>query len=390
VIASTLAGMATDVGLLTTELADWLRRVPLVDGHNDYPWTHRELAAYDLDEMPFDVHQPRLHTDLPRLRRGGVGAQFWSVYVPASRAGDGAVTLTLEQIAFVRRLAGRYADDLALATSADEVDAAVGSGRLACLMGAEGGHQIDESLGVLGMLHALGVRYLTLTHNDNVPWADSATDDPVHGGLTDFGRDVVREMNRLGMIVDLSHVSADTMRDAIETTRAPVMFSHSNARAVCNVARNVPDDVLETLRDNGGVCMVTFVPVFVSAAAGAWYEDCQRVAVERGLDPRRFAVLDPIMRERADSDPLPAVTIDDVVAQVEHVRDVAGVDAIGLGGDFDGTQFVIDGLADVAAYPALFAALEGRGWSRDDLAKLAGRNVLRVLRDVEAAAGSRA
>jgi membrane dipeptidase len=379
--------MVTNVGVETSELADWLRGVPLVDGHNDYPWTHRKLAGYDLDAMPFDVHQPRMHTDLDRLRRGGVGAQFWSVYAPASMAGDAAVTATLEQVAFVRRLAARYADDLTLVTTADEVDAAVAASRIGCLMGAEGGHQINESLGVLAMLHELGVRYLTLTHNDNVPWADSATDEPVHGGLTEFGRDVVREMNRLGMIVDLSHVSADTMRDAVRTTRAPVMFSHSNARAVCDVSRNVPDDVLESLRDNGGVCMVTFVPVFVSAAAGAWYEECQRIAVERGLDPRRFRDLDPIMAERATTDPIPVATIDHVVEHVEHVREVAGVDAIGLGGDFDGTQFVTDGLADVAGYPALFAALESRGWSRDDLAKLAGRNALRVLRDVEAIAG---
>jgi membrane dipeptidase len=383
--------MATDVGAITTdELAEWLRRVPLVDGHNDYAWTHRELAGYDLDAMPFDVDQPRLHTDLARLRRGGVGAQFWSVFVPAGWAGDAAVTATLEQVAFVRRLADRYAADLALAATADEVDAVVASGRVACLMGAEGGHQINESLAVVAMLHALGVRYLTLTHNDNVPWADSATDEPVLGGLNDFGRDVVREMNRVGMVVDLSHVSADTMRDALRTTRAPVMFSHSNTRALCDVARNVPDDVLETLRDNGGVCMVTFVPVFVSAAAGAWYEECQRITVERGLDPRRFEDLDPVMRERAVAEPPPAATIDDVVDHVEHVREVAGVGAIGLGGDFDGTQFVTDGLADVATYPALFAALEGRGWSRDDLAKLAGRNALRVLRDVEDAAGAHA
>jgi membrane dipeptidase len=382
--------MAMDVGVETSELAAWLSRVPLVDGHNDYPWTLRKLSGYDLDEVPFDAHQPRLHTDLGRLRRGGVGAQFWSVYAPASMAGDAAVTATLEQVAFVRRLAARYADDLALATTADEVDATVATGRIACLMGAEGGHQINESLGVLAMLHTLGVRYLTLTHNDNVPWADSATDEPVHGGLTEFGEDVVREMNRLGMIVDLSHVSADTMRDALRTTRAPVMFSHSNARAVCDVARNVPDDVLETLRDNGGVCMLTFVPVFVSAAAGAWYEECQRIAVERGLDPRRFRDLDPIMEARSMTDPLPTATIDHVVEHIEHVRDVAGVGAVGIGGDFDGTQFVTDGLADVAGYPALFAALEDRGWSRDDLAKLAGRNVLRVLRDVEDSAQRRA
>jgi len=382
--------MVAEAGLQLSELADWLRQVPLVDGHNDYPWTHRDLAGYDLGSLPFDVHQPGLHTDLPRLRRGGVGAQFWSVYVPASLAGEAAVIATLEQIAFVRRLADRYADALALTSTADQVDAAVAAGRIACLMGAEGGHQIGGSLGTLAALHALGVRYLTLTHNDNVPWADSATDEPVLGGLNGFGRDVVAEMNRHGIVVDLSHVSADTMRDALSATRAPVMFSHSNARAVCDVVRNVPDDVLARLGDNGGVCMVTFVPAFVSPAAGAWYEECQRIAVERGLDPRNFNDLDPILDERALTDPPPPATIDQVIEHIEHVRDVAGVNAVGLGGDFDGTQFVTEGLADVAGYPALFAALETRGWSRDDLAKLAGRNALRVLRDAEAVAADSA
>jgi membrane dipeptidase len=382
--------MVAEAGLQVSELAEWLRQVPLVDGHNDYPWTHRDLAGYDLGSLPFDVHQPGLHTDLPRLRRGGVGAQFWSVYVPASLAGEAAVIATLEQIAFVRRLADRYADALALTTTADQVDDAVAAGRIACLMGAEGGHQIGGSLGTLASLHALGVRYLTLTHNDNVPWADSATDEPVLGGLNGFGRDVVAEMNRLGIVVDLSHVSADTMRDALSATRAPVMFSHSNARAVCDVVRNVPDDVLARLGDNGGVCMVTFVPAFVSPAAGAWYEECQRIAVERGLDPRNFNDLDPILDERALTDPPPPATIDQVIEHIEHVREVAGVDAVGLGGDFDGTQFVTEGLADVAGYPALFAALETRGWSRDDLAKLAGRNALRVLRDTEAVAADSA
>lgn len=382
--------MVAEAGLQTSELAEWLRQVPLVDGHNDYPWAHRDLAGYDLDSLPFGVDQPGVHTDLPRLRRGGVGAQFWSVFVPASLASEAAVIATLEQIAFVRRLVDRHPHALALTTTADQVDAAVASGRIACLMGAEGGHQIGGSLGVLASLHALGVRYLTLTHNDNVPWADSATDEPVLGGLNGFGRDVVAEMNRLGIVVDLSHVSADTMRDALRATRAPVMFSHSNARAVCDVVRNVPDDVLARLGDNGGVCMVTFVPAFVSPAAGAWYEECQRIAVDRGLDPRNFNDLDPILDERALTDPPPPATIDQVIEHIEHVREVAGVDAVGLGGDFDGTQFVTEGLTDVAGYPALFSALEDRGWSRADLAKLAGRNALRVLRDVEAVAADSA
>src|SRR5262245_21973689 len=325
--APRLGRMVAEAGLQVSELAEWLRQVPLVDGHNDYPWTHRDLAGYDLGSLPFDVHQPGLHTDLPRLRRGGVGAQFWSVYVPASLAGEAAVIATLEQIAFVRRLADRYADALALTSTADQVDAAVAAGRIACLMGADGGHQIGGSLGTLAALHALGVRYLTLTHHANVPWADSATDEPVLGGLNGFGRDVVAEMNRHGIVVDLSHVSADTMRDALSATRAPVMFSHSNARAVCDVVRNVPDDVLARLGDNGGVCMVTFVPAFVSPAAGAWYEDCQRIAVERGLNPRNFNDLDPILDARALTDPPPPATIDQVIEHIEHVRDVAGVDA---------------------------------------------------------------
>jgi membrane dipeptidase len=251
----------------------------------------------------------------------------------------------------------------------------------------EGGHCINESLGVLTSMYELGVRYLTLTHNDNVSWADSATDEPVLHGLSDFGKQVVAQMNRLGMVVDLSHVSADVMQHALDVTRAPVMFSHSSARAVCDVPRNVPDDVLARLPGNGGVCMVTFVPMFVSPPAAQWYEACQQAARERGLDPRDFADLHPVMRERAATDPPPAATIDDVVRHVEHVRDVAGVDAVGIGGDFDGTLFVTEGLPDVAAYPVLFAALSERGWSDDDLCKLAGRNALRVLGDVEACGG---
>ncbi len=364
-----------------------LRSAPLVDGHNDLAWAHRELAGYDLYAVDIAQHQPQLQTDLPRLRRGGVGAQFWSVFVPCSLRGDAAVTATLEQIAFVHAMVRRYPDELRLARSASEVAAAVGSGRIASLLGMEGGHCINESLGVLTSMYELGVRYLTLTHNDNVSWADSATDEPVLHGLSEFGEHVVEAMNRLGMVVDLSHVSADVMRHALDVTRAPVIFSHSSARAVCDVPRNVPDDALALLRDNGGVCMVTFVPMFVSPPAAGWYEQCQQMTRERGLDPRDFADLDPVMRERAGTDPPPAATIDDVVRHIEHVRDVAGADAVGIGGDFDGTVFVTEGLPDVAAYPALFVALSERGWSDDDLCKLAGRNALRVLGDVEACSG---
>lgn len=371
----------------TESVRQLLRAAPLVDGHNDLPWAHRELAGYDLDAVDIAQDQAQLHTDLPRLRSGCVGAQFWSVFVPCSLQGEAAVTATLEQIAFVHAMVRRYPDDLRLARSASEVADAVDGGLVASLLGMEGGHSINESLGVLASMHELGVRYLTLTHNDNISWADSATDAPVLRGLSDFGERVVAEMNRLGMVVDLSHVSADVMHHALEVTRAPVMFSHSSARAVCDVPRNVPDDVLGQLRDNGGVCMVTFVPMFVSPASAQWYKECQQTARDRGLDPRDFAQLDPVMRERATAEPLPPATVDDVIRHVEHVRDVAGVDAVGVGGDYDGTMFVTEGLPDVAAYPVLFAALAERGWSDADLRKLAGRNALRVLGEVEACSG---
>jgi len=368
-------------------IRELLRSAPLVDGHNDLAWAHRELAGYDLDAVDIGQPQPRLHTDLPRLRQGCVGAQFWSVYVPGSLSGDAAVTATLEQIAFVHALAARYPDDLRLARTSADVASAVEAGRIASLLGMEGGHCINESLGVLAMMSELGVRYLTLTHNDNVSWADSATDEPVLHGLSPFGERVVEAMNRIGMVVDLSHVSTDVMHHALDVTRAPVMFSHSSARAVCDMPRNVPDDVLTRLRDNGGVCMVTFVPGFVSPAAARWYEQCQQLARERGLDPRDLVSLEPLLRERAEVDPPPAATINDVVRHVEHVRDVAGVDAVGIGGDYDGTGFVPEDLPDVAAYPALFTALAERGWSDGDIGKLAGRNALRVLREAEDSRG---
>jgi membrane dipeptidase len=352
-----------------------LQAHPLVDGHNDLPIAMYELCGYDLDAVDLSGSVPKLHTDLPRLRTGQVGAQFWSLWVPP---GPDAVKRTLEQIEFVHRFVDRYPAQLALATTADDVAAAFEAGKIASLMGMEGGHSIDSSIGTLRIMRTLGVRYLTLTHNENVPWADSATDEPVLGGLNDFGEQVVAELNRLGMLVDLSHVSADTMRHALRVTTAPVIFSHSSARAVCDVPRNVPDDVLETLAGNEGVCMVTFVPMFVSNAAAEWHRENLAIAAERGLDPRRLEDLDLLMVERA---PLrPAATLDDVVRHVEHVREVAGVDHVGIGGDYDGCRGLPVGLEDVASYPALFEALAERGWSDQDLAKLAGGNILRVLR----------
>jgi membrane dipeptidase len=363
---------------------------PLVDGHNDLPWALRRAAGPDpaaaVAGSDLAAGLSALHTDLPRLRAGRVGAQFWSVYVPCSYTGSDAVTAVLEQVELVHLLTERYPADLALATTADAVDAAVASGRVASLLGAEGGHGIGGSLGVLRALRRLGVRYLTLTHNSNTEWADSATDEPAHGGLTAFGRDVVREMNRVGMIVDLSHVAATTMRDALATTAAPVLFTHSSCRAVTDHPRNVPDDVLAALPANGGVCMVTFVPPFVSAAVAGWDGELREAMDAAGQDHRDVGAR-IAFAAAWDGPPCPSATLADVVAHLEHAREVAGVDHIGLGGDYDGTAALPVGLEDVSRYPALFAALLERGWSEQDCAKLAGRNALRVLRAADEAAG---
>jgi membrane dipeptidase len=327
---------------------DLLTSTPLVDGHNDLPWKLREWLGADprvIDGVDLAAALPRLHTDLRRLRAGRVGAQFWSVYVSCDFIGHSAVTAVLEQISIVHDLIARHPDQLCLARTAGEVEAAFAAGRIASLLGAEGGHCIAGSLGVLRALHLLGVRYLTLTHNKNTPWADSATDEPAAGGLTDFGREVVAELNRLGMLVDLSHVAPSTMHDALDVTTAPVIFSHSCCRAVHDHPRNVPDDVLARLHRNGGVCMINFVSRFLTSAGQA--------------------------------------TLLDVIAHLEHARDVAGVDHIGIGSDFDGTPELPVELPDVSSFPILFEALLDRGWSTEDCAKLAGRNVLRVLRTAE-------
>jgi len=362
---------------------DLLRRFPLIDGHNDLPWALRGQADGDPDRARLDP-LGAAHTDLPRLAAGGVGAQFWSVYVPASLAGDGAVAAVLEQIDLTRRMIARHPQALELALTADDVERIFAAGRVASLLGAEGGHAIAGSLGVLRMLYALGVRYMTLTHNANVGWADSATDEPQAGGLTDFGRAVVREMQRIGMLVDLSHVSPDTMRDALDAAAAPVIFSHSSALALCDYPRNVPDDVLGRLAGNGGVCMVTFVPGFVSQECADWLAGLKAEAARRGLDPRNFDQLYSFQDEWEAGHPLPQATLAQVADHVEHIRGVAGVEHVGLGGDFDGTTDVTVGLADVSAYPALFAELLRRGWTESDCAALAGGNLLRALRGAQA------
>jgi membrane dipeptidase len=361
---------------------------PVVDGHNDLPWALREQVSYDLDRLDIAADQAsRTHTDIPRLRAGGVGGQFWSVYVPSSPTGEAAVTATLEQIDVVRRMTGRYAADLAPARTADDLESAREQGRIASLMGAEGGHSIDCSLGTLRGLYELGVRYMTLTHNDNTPWADSATDEPAANGLTAFGGEVVREMNRLGMLVDLSHVSPDTMRAALAVTEAPVLFSHSSARAVCDHVRNIPDDVLAALPANGGVAMATFVPKFVLPAAIEWTLEADANMRAHGFHPLDTTPAGMVVQRAFETaHPRPAATVSTVADHLDHMRAVAGIDHIGIGGDFDGTAFTPDGLTDVAGYPNLIAELLRRGWSDTDLAKLTWHNAVRVLRDAESAA----
>ncbi|MEW2315707.1 dipeptidase [Streptomyces bauhiniae] len=356
-----------------------LREFPVVDGHNDLPWALREQVAYDLGARDIAGNQgAHLHTDLPRLREGGVGAQYWSVYVRSDL--PDAVPATLEQIDCVTRLIERYPAELSPALTAADMEAARASGRIASLMGAEGGHSIANSLGTLRGLYALGVRYMTLTHNDNVDWADSATDEPKAGGLTAFGREVVREMNRLGMLVDLSHVAATTMRDALDATSAPVIFSHSSSRAVCDHPRNIPDDVLERLPANGGMAMVTFVPKFVLQAAVDWTaaaDDNMRAHGLHHLDTTEEGM--KVHREFEERHPRPVATVSTVADHLDHMREVAGIDHLGIGGDYDGTAFTPDGLNDVSGYPNLIAELLERGWSKPDLAKLTWQNAVRVL-----------
>ncbi|MEU9153951.1 dipeptidase [Streptomyces sp. NPDC048417] len=361
------------------EARSLLREFPVVDGHNDLPYALREQVRYDLDARDIAGHQnAHLHTDIPRLREGGVGAQFWSVYVRSDL--PGAVPATLEQIDCVRQLIARYPADLRAALTASDMEAARAEGRIASLMGAEGGHSIDNSLGTLRGLYELGVRYMTLTHNDNNDWADSATDKPNVDGLSAFGREVVREMNRLGMLVDLSHVAATTMRAALDTTTAPVIFSHSSSRAVCDHPRNIPDDVLERLPGNGGVAMVTFVPKFVLQAAVDWTaaaDDNMRAHGFHHLDTTEDAM--KVHRAFEETHPRPVATTATVADHLDHMRETAGIDHIGIGGDYDGTAFTPDGLNDVSGYPNLIAELLDRGWSRPDLAKLTWQNAVRVL-----------
>ena len=356
---------------------------PIIDGHNDLPYALREQVGYDLSRCDIGTRQSHNQTDLARLAEGGVGGQFWSVYVPGTWSGERAVVGTLEQIDFVHRMVAAYPDRLALASTADDVESAYQDGKIASLLGAEGGHSIASSLGVLRMLYALGVQYMTLTHNHNVPWADAAADALRLGGLSPFGRDVVHEMNRLGMLVDLSHTAPGTMHDTLEATSAPVIFSHAGARALVDHVRNVPDEVLTALATNGGVCMVAFVPTFVSAEYRAWDLAVVDDMVVRGEDPLDLPAHATASTRFAAHDPRPPVTLAHVADHIEHVREVAGVEHVGIGGDYDGHPIMPSGLEDVSCYPALIDELLDRGWSEPELAGLTRGNIIRVLRDAE-------
>lgn len=382
---------AVDTATAALEIA------PVFDGHNDVPIQLRARFDNRLEDFDFtdttgtgETHpQGRaMHTDLARLAEGRVGAQFWSVYVPASLPEPQAVQMTLEQIDVTKRLIDTY-DQLVFARTADDVENAFRAGRIASLIGIEGGHSIGSSLAVLRQMHALGARYMTLTHNANTPWADSATDDPEHGGLSDFGRAVVREMNRLGMLVDLSHVSEEAMIDALDAARAPVIFSHSGARAVNGHARNVPDRVLRRLPYNGGIVMVVALPGYLNEERRQWFARREaEVARQESLfqgQPDRVAAA---MAEWDAGNPEPDTTIAHMADHIDHIREVAGIESIGIGGDFDGMPSGPEGFEDVAGYPALFAELARRGYSQAELEMIASRNALRVMREAERYAAS--
>jgi membrane dipeptidase len=363
-----------------------LRSVPLIDGHNDLPWEIRMSETAPMDVAAYDLRgRTPGHTDLDRLKAGQVGAQFWSIYVPGEVKDSGYARIQLEQFDIARRMIALYPDRLAPALSAADIEREFKRGRVASLLGMEGGHVIENSLGALRVYYELGARYLTLTHNVTLDWADAAADSARHGGLTEFGREVVREMNRLGMLVDLSHVSPGTMSDALDVAAAPVIFSHSSARALTNHTRNVPDSILRRLPKNGGAVMVTFVPAFVSQEVADW----EAAAESEGK--RLEAVGDSVERERLGNEwrtahPRPPATLSQVADHIEHVRKVAGVDHVAIGSDFDGITETPVGLGDVSTFPDLFAELIRRGWSDDDLRKLAGKNLLRVMRAAESTA----
>lgn len=377
----------TDRSVYLEQAIEILESVPLFDGHNDVPWQYRNRAGYKFSELDFydTTHLERpMHTDIQRLHEGRVGAQWWSVYVSAAISEDEAVKQTLEQIDFVHRLVKKYPDHFEMALTADDVERIFADGKIASLIGMEGGHSIANSLAVLRMMYDLGARYMTITHNRTLDWADAAGDNPQHDGLTKFGKEVIREMNRLGMLVDLSHTTPATMRDALDVTEAPVMFSHSNARALTGHPRNVPDDVLHLTRENNGIVMVTFVETFTSEERRKFFAN--RAAYQRKMEYLYPGQPDSISAHMSVWDlenEAPKSTLDQVADHIDHIRDQIGVDYIGIGGDYDGIPTLPLGLEDVSTYPDLFAELLARGYTPEELRKIAGLNMLRVMREAE-------
>jgi membrane dipeptidase len=381
VSVSTAARAADEAAL--THARKLLRSAILVDGHNDLPWAVRTNKAAPGDVAAYDLRTTTSgQTDLARLKLGGVGAQFWSVYIPGE-TGSGFARTQLEQIDIARRIIARYPDHLRFATTVADIRAAHRAGRIASLLGMEGGHAIEDSPGALRAYYDLGVRYMTLTHNVHTSWADSQALPPVHGGLTPFGEQIVLEMNKLGMLVDLSHTSDGTMDDALRVSQAPVIYSHSSARALCDVPRNVPDDILKRLKANGGVVMVTFVGGFIDPAVAAVQvpamAEINRRATGKSIEER-----EKIEEEVLGKVQVPKIPIGKVADHIEHIRDVAGIEHVGIGGDYDGNSLWPEGLSDVSMYPNLFAELIRRGWSDKDLKLLAGENVLRAMERAEA------
>jgi membrane dipeptidase len=370
--------------VLTDEALRIHRDAIVIDGHNDLPWQYREKKDLSFASIDIAKPQPRLHTDIPRLRKGGVGAQFWSAFVPASTMKEGiAVKQTLEQIDVIHRFVKRYPDTFEMASTADDIIRIHRSGKIAALIGVEGGHSIDNSLGVLRMYYDLGVRYMTLTHSETLDWADSATDTPKNHGLSEFGRNVVLEMNRLGMLVDLSHVSVDVMKQAIEISKAPVIFSHSSAYALAPHARNVPDDVLAMVKANGGIVMVNFFPGFITPEGARASKEMfaeYRKLKERIKDEKD---LERAVEQWKKEHPMPTGSVHTVVDHIEHIIKVAGIDHVGLGSDYDGIGSVPKQLEDVSCYPYITQELLNRGYNREQIIKVLGGNLLRVMRGVE-------
>lgn len=375
--------------VLTDEARVFHRQCLLADGHNDLPWVMRTKAGSSFETADIAKPQPQFHTDIPRLRKGNVGWQFWSAYAPAStRQEKRAAHYVLEQIDLIRRMVRRYPDTFEMAKTADDVVRIRRQGKIASMIGVEGGHAIENSLSLLRVYYGLGVRYMTLTHADSLDWADSATDEAKHGGLTTFGEEVVREMNRLGMLVDISHVSAETMKDALRVSRAPIIASHSSARAIAPHPRNVPDDVLELVKQNGGVVMVNYYSGFVvpeSARRMTNMFEVRRRLREKFPDNADFA---KALAEWRKENPIEAGTIHDVVDHVDHIVKVAGVDHVGLGSDYDGVSLLPAQLEDVSTYPYITQALLDRGYSKPDIRKILGENVLRALRAAEKVAAA--